>query len=131
MQNRRGPRSNRYWARRFYWVSAIFALVGVAWIVYAGVFDASWTYFLLSGVWLVLAACLVPQARQYGRRERLGFDLALPAAGQDVHTLLRQGRKIEAIKRYRELNPGIGLREAKHVVDGLEPGLDDPGMSGA
>jgi ribosomal protein L7/L12 len=31
--------------------------------------------------------------------------------------LVTQGRKIEAIKRYRQLNPGIGLREAKQVID--------------
>ena len=48
-------------------------------------------------------------------------------AEQDVVTLLRQGRNIEAIKRYRDLNPGVGLREAKLVIDGLKPGVDHPG----
>jgi hypothetical protein len=33
--------------------------------------------------------------------------------------LVERGRKIQAIKRYRVLNPGIGLKEAKDVVDGL------------
>jgi ribosomal protein L7/L12 len=34
--------------------------------------------------------------------------------------LLEQGRKIQAIKRYRELNQGVGLKGAKDVIDGLE-----------
>jgi ribosomal protein L7/L12 len=80
-------------------------------------------------MWLVLGAGFIPQARQFSRRERLGFDRALPAADQDVVTLLRQGRNIEAIKRYRDLNPGVGLREAKLVIDGLKPGVDRPGTS--
>ncbi|MDX2014392.1 MAG: ribosomal protein L7/L12 [Myxococcaceae bacterium] len=38
-----------------------------------------------------------------------------------VHDLLRAGRKIEAIKRYRELT-GVGLKEAKDAVEALERG---------
>ena len=131
--DRRLPRSDRFWARWFYVVSAAFALVGVAGIVAAVVSSASWTRLALGCVWLVGAACLIPQARQFSRRERLGYDRALPAAEQDVLTLLRQGRNIEAIKRYRQSNPGVGLREAKHVVDGLKPDVDQPGagQSGA
>jgi ribosomal protein L7/L12 len=70
---------------------------------------------------LLLAANWFLVARRLRRREQLGFGQGMPEAGQDVLTLVRQGRKIEAIKRYRQLNPGIGLREAKHVVDGLQP----------
>ena len=36
----------------------------------------------------------------------------------DVVALAQTGNKIEAIKRYRELT-GVGLREAKDVVDGI------------
>jgi ribosomal protein L7/L12 len=36
----------------------------------------------------------------------------------DVHALAQQGRKIEAIKRYRQLT-GVGLKEAKDYVDRL------------
>jgi large subunit ribosomal protein L7/L12 len=36
----------------------------------------------------------------------------------DVVALAQGGKKIEAIKRYRELT-GVGLREAKDVVDGI------------
>jgi ribosomal protein L7/L12 len=38
---------------------------------------------------------------------------------QDVADLVRQGRKIEAIKRYRE-GTGLGLKESKDAVDALE-----------
>jgi ribosomal protein L7/L12 len=38
-----------------------------------------------------------------------------------VHDLLRAGRKIEAIKAYKELT-GVGLKEAKDAVDALERG---------
>ena len=36
-----------------------------------------------------------------------------------VRDLARRGRKIEAIKAYRELT-GVGLREAKDAVEGLD-----------
>ena len=37
---------------------------------------------------------------------------------QDVVALVRAGDMLGAIKRYRELT-GVGLEEAKHVVQGL------------
>ena len=52
--------------------------------------------------------------------EKLGLPFDDPGAGMpsEVVELARNGRKIEAIKRYRELT-GVGLAEAKDVVDGL------------
>ncbi len=60
--------------------------------------------------------------------ERVGRQLGVPfgdpsvSAGSgipaDVVALAQGGNKIEAIKRYRELT-GVGLREAKDVVDGI------------
>jgi ribosomal protein L7/L12 len=41
---------------------------------------------------------------------------------QEVHRLLDQGRKIEAIKRVRELT-GAGLKAAKDAVEAVEQGL--------
>lgn len=102
-----------------YGISAGFALAGVAGIIYAVLADANWAGFGVGGMWLLLAAGWFLTARQFRRREQLGFAQDVPGAGQDVLTLVRQGRKIEAIKRYRQLNPGIGLREAKHVIDEL------------
>ncbi|GAB97191.1 ribosomal protein L7/L12 [Kineosphaera limosa] len=40
---------------------------------------------------------------------------------QEVLDLLRSGKKIQAVKRYRELT-GAGLREAKEAVDEIEAG---------
>jgi Ribosomal protein L7/L12 C-terminal domain len=45
--------------------------------------------------------------------------VTLPEPEPEVVILVEQGRKIQAIKRYRELNPGTGLKEAKDVIDGL------------
>ena len=46
-----------------------------------------------------------------------------PSLGADAspEQLLRAGRKIEAIKRYRELT-GVGLKEAKDAVDAMQSG---------
>ncbi len=68
---------------------------------------------------------------------RLGYQAqvgVLPASltpGQadptaEMQQLLRDGRKIEAIKVYRSVY-GVGLKEAKDAVERLEPGQDLPG----
>lgn len=44
---------------------------------------------------------------------------AVPDLAQEVVTLVDQGRKIQAIRLYRELNPGLGLKTAKDVIDEL------------
>lgn len=38
--------------------------------------------------------------------------------GPDIQVLLASGKKIEAIKLYRE-RTGVGLKEAKDFIDGL------------
>ena len=48
-----------------------------------------------------------------------------PAAEQDVASLVRSGRKIEAIKLHRE-KTGAGLADAKAAVDALERDLGMP-----
>jgi len=45
-----------------------------------------------------------------------------PALVPQIQDALRRGNKIEAIKIYRELT-GVGLVEAKQVIDGLEARL--------
>jgi ribosomal protein L7/L12 len=49
-----------------------------------------------------------------------GVDVA-GADGEAIATLIREGKKIEAIKLYREMS-GCGLAEAKAHVDSLERG---------
>ena len=48
---------------------------------------------------------------------------------QDVHAALAEGRKIEAIRRYRKIT-GAGLRDAKLAVDALEDGRPLPPREG-
>ena len=56
---------------------------------------------------------------------------AMPASEgslAEVHSLALQGKKIEAIKRYRELT-GVGLKEAKDYVDALDAGAQPPAVT--
>ncbi|MCG8590243.1 MAG: hypothetical protein MJE66_13205 [Proteobacteria bacterium] len=57
-----------------------------------------------------------------GRRERESLPNSLQATSApagSIEDLLLRGRKIEAIKLYREEH-GVGLREAKEAVEALE-----------
>ena len=76
------------------------------------------TLLVLIGLLLVLA----------GKRSVEVVSLTPPPPGQRTlgadaspEQLLRAGRKIEAIKRYRELT-GLGLKEAKDAVEAMEAG---------
>jgi hypothetical protein len=46
-------------------------------------------------------------------------DVPMPDAGPDILFMIEHGKTIQAIKCYREQNPGISLKEAKDVVDGI------------
>jgi len=48
-------------------------------------------------------------------------DVASPGTEGDILSMLEQGRKIDAIRMYRE-QTGAGLREAKDAVEALERG---------
>lgn len=48
--------------------------------------------------------------------QSLGHELEAHPAEGEIDLLIQQGRKIEAIRRVRELS-GTGLREAKLAVD--------------
>jgi hypothetical protein len=63
---------------------------------------------IIRKVWAVTAA---PRTEPDGE--------APPAPAPESQTLIDQGRKIQAIKRYRELHPGTGLKAAKDIIDGL------------
>lgn len=58
---------------------------------------------------------------QIEREMRLGDDAAgLTAADHtELRDLLERGKKIEAVKRYREMT-GLGLKESKDAVDAME-----------
>jgi hypothetical protein len=75
------------------------------------------------GTWINEARVHLPRVAQPGRLDPEpvvvpGSDRASPTAiPPDIVALVEQGRKIEAIKRYRQLNEGVGLKEAKDVID--------------
>ena len=43
----------------------------------------------------------------------------LPKPSAEVAQLTNAGQVIDAIKLYRDQNPGVGLKEAKDVVDAM------------
>jgi hypothetical protein len=56
---------------------------------------------------------------QVGQQIGVPFDLGIPAGvPQEVVDMVRDGDKMQAIIRLRELH-GLGLTEAKQIVDGL------------
>ncbi len=109
----------RHSTRRLYEFSVGSALVGVGWITYGVLRGAGYPGVVSGVLWLLLAAVWLLSALQNRRRERYGYDQAWPVPTPEVRILAEQGRKILAIKRYREQNPDIGLKEAKGVIDAL------------
>jgi ribosomal protein L7/L12 len=57
-------------------------------------------------------------------------DVASPGTEGDIVSMLEQGRKIDAIRMYRE-QTGAGLREAKDAVDAIERGENLPAAARA
>lgn len=80
--------------------------------------------------WVLLCCVIVPigagfwvAGRERRRSERAGLRARLGTPSRDdipagVIELLAADQRIRAIKRYRELT-GVGLREAKAVIDSL------------
>ena len=54
---------------------------------------------------------------------------AARAIEPELRQLLRDGRKIEAVKRFRETT-GLGLKESKDAIEALERGTPDSKKSG-
>jgi len=86
-----------------------------------------WIALASLGFLMVLAIVQGRIKDQLGRLERK-VDRLLKSAGGDVAALtneeiaalIREGKKIEAIKAYRELT-GAGLAEAKNYIESLMP----------
>ena len=58
-------------------------------------------------------------------------DVPMPDAGPEILFLIEHGKTVQAIKCYREQNPGIGLKEAKDVIDGIvEQGRQESNAAG-
>jgi ribosomal protein L7/L12 len=77
----------------------------------------------LTGLGLKEAKDYVESWEQTGAVPDLIMSMDAPPAAnlEEVHRLMLQGQKIQAIKVYRELS-GVGLKEAKDYVDALESG---------
>jgi ribosomal protein L7/L12 len=45
-----------------------------------------------------------------------------PGTRDELATMIAEGKKIQAIKLYRELNPGLSLKDAKDAVEAMEAG---------
>ncbi|ACZ30778.1 conserved hypothetical protein [Xylanimonas cellulosilytica DSM 15894] len=79
---------------------------------------------MLLGIWISVEGRLRTMETNQKRLQRtvdaiathLGLVEPDPAGIDDVDALLRDGKQIAAIKRYREIT-GAGLQEAKQAVD--------------
>ena len=71
----------------------------------------------------VLAARKAVDAMRWDQTQTQGRSLSVDES--ELDELLRQGGKIAAIKRYRELH-GVGLKEAKDAIDARAAGLATP-----
>ncbi len=103
----------------WYWLSAGSGLVGAGWITYAVLRSSDYASVVLGVLWMLIAAGWFSVALKRRRHQQRGYDQVLPEPAPEVLLLAEQGRRIRAIKCYRELNPGLGLKEAKDVIDGL------------
>ena len=54
--------------------------------------------------------------------EHVSMTRPFHAGTAEIDELLRQGKKIQAIKVYRELNPTASLKEAKDAVEARQSG---------
>jgi hypothetical protein len=67
----------------------------------------------------VRAAKRSSRAASGAPRSEVTYEL-WPEPSPEVLALLERGLKIQAIKRYLELNTGVGLKDAKGVIDALD-----------
>lgn len=102
-------------------------IVAITLIGWAFEFVTSWLQFHRMPHWITLAATIVVAAIlapiivrwEMRRSSRQVMPINLPQSTEDVQTLMRQGKKIEAIKVYRK-QTGLGLKEAKDAVEEME-----------
>lgn len=111
------------------WVILAAALAGGAYILdrVAGPHPGLWGAAAVGAGAYVFADCVGRAIRAVRGRGRAAPAVrnseptfkVLPVPAPEVLALVDQGWTVQAVKRYRELNPGVGLRDAKDVVEGL------------
>ena len=112
------------------WMILAAALAGATYIVdrFFGQRPGPWSAAVVGAGAFMFADSVGRTVRQAKRRSRAASGVphsevsykVRPGPSADVLALVEQGRKIQAIKRYRELNQGIGLKAAKDIIDGLD-----------
>jgi hypothetical protein len=112
------------------WLAAIAGAAAFGTAVYAVAFAAGWHPhpwpFIVGGCGGLAGSgfgrMLQIQGSRNGRRRAQVVDVARgssDALPEDIVHLALQDKKIQAIKRYRELNPGVGLKQAKDLIDSI------------
>lgn len=86
---------------------------------------------LIGIVSLVMALVVLFAARSFGSRQLTPRPevRALPMSAPTlfrIRQLLGERRKIQAIKELRDSQPGLGLKEAKELVEAIEAGHEPP-----
>lgn len=126
----RWSRQDKFQVRLLYGAAVIYLVVGGAALAdFAGSAGSTKRWALGLGAWMIFMALVMAmlsrgqaQKRRHQLQQRRNqpstYD-AESAVPPEIWTMVEQGKKTKAIKRYRELNPGIGLKEAKNVIDGL------------
>jgi hypothetical protein len=82
-----------------------------------------WMFRLLPGLGVaaMLTADLYRRRRRHNRHYQPGPPVGTPPGDgmEDVLALVRQGKKIQAIKAYQKLHGNISLKEAKDFIEGI------------
>jgi hypothetical protein len=72
----------------------------------------------------VIFLCVIATRGVHERRQLAALAERLrdapPEIPRDVAHLRARGKRIQAIKRYRELNPGIDFREARYIINHID-----------
>jgi len=88
----------------------------------------NFTYAIILAALTFLGGFLIGRANPARRPDARSSNLPPPkvadAPGMDrVASLAASGEKIMAIKLYRDIHPGVGLKEAKDAVEAMEASI--------
>lgn len=96
--------------------SGLLAFVGIGEFISVLIWGVSAIRLGLGFLYLLVAVGCLVSALQLRRR---AVPPVLREPTPEVVALVQQGRKIQAIRRYRKLNPDTSLQDAKDVIDGI------------
>lgn len=99
-----------------------YASGGIFWIFFLVMLMTGgrlWPLVVMAALWVWIIGPIVQGYRQPQQVEPQRYYFPVGDIEAEVRALLRANRKIEAVKRYREVY-GWGLKEAKDAVDAIE-----------